>query len=274
MKHQFEDTFVTVQGWMVTILNLKGLELLGFALVYGFTQDGKSWFSGSLSYVEKWLNCSRPTVIQTLDRLTAKEWIIKAEAQQKGVDTNRYKANLEKIQVVKNLYYGSKETLPEVVKNLYQGSKESLPNIYSNTDKYNIESPPAQFHVQLHSLETVEPAANEGSALAESWQPAADHMIKHIEANPGALQYNLKGERPLPANWRESVRERMRHFQAQGAWFKITVPKNGQLRRWEAEMCAAIAKWIDSTYNTQPGAQNNTPAPPVRASFTLPTKQQ
>jgi DNA-binding MarR family transcriptional regulator len=138
------------------------------------------------------------------------------------------------------------------------------------------ENPPAQFHVQLHSLETIEPPTNEGSALAESWRPAADHMIKHIEATPGALQYNLKGARPLPANWRESVRERMRHFQAQGEWFKITVPSNlsGKRRRWEAEMCAAIAKWIDSPYNTQPGAQNNTPAPPVRASFTLPTKGQ
>jgi hypothetical protein len=101
-------------------------------------------------------------------------------------------------------------------------------------------------------------------------------MIGQIEANPSSLQYNLKGARPLPANWRESVRERMRHFQAQGEWFKITVPSNlsGKRRRWEAEMCAAIAKWIDSPYNTQPGAQNNTPAPPVRASFTLPTKGQ
>jgi hypothetical protein len=275
-----DDNYITIQGWMVTALKLKGSELQLFALIHGFCQDGKSRFSGSISYIETWLNASRPTAIAALNRLTLAGWIVKHAG---GVNqTNEYSVNWKAVnnakEVVKKLYHqdetGSKETLPEVVKNLYQGSKESLPNIYSNTDKDNIESPPAQFLVTTVALETIEPAANEGSALAESWRPAADHMIKHIEATPGALQYNLKGERPLPANWRESVRERMRHFQAQGAWFKITVPKNGQLRRWEAEMCAAIAKWIDSTYNTQPGAQNNTPAPPVRASFTLPTKGQ
>lgn len=135
------NTYYTVQAWMVNDLGLHGNELALYAIIWGFSQDGRSEFVGSISYIQEWLGCSRPTAIKTLATLVDKGLIIKKVAKN-GFDCNAYKAlpnPLEGSQnslpeVVKNFNQGSKETLPGVVKNFNGGSKETLPNnnLYNN----------------------------------------------------------------------------------------------------------------------------------------------
>lgn len=115
---------ITIDGWMINKLNLKGNELIIYALIYGFSQDGESEFYGSRSYMAEWCNSSLPTIDKAINELVAKEYILKRTEIINNVTFNRYKINLE---VVKKLYRGSKETL--------QGSKESL----HNNIEYNIE---------------------------------------------------------------------------------------------------------------------------------------
>lgn len=119
-----DENFYQISGWMLNCLQLKGTELQVFAIIYGFSQDGESVFSGSLSYLEDWVGASRPTVIKALKELVAKEYIIKETHEINNVTFNRYKANL---QVIASLR-GSKVSL--------QGSKETLHNnnSYNNTN--------------------------------------------------------------------------------------------------------------------------------------------
>ena len=63
---------------MISELNLSGNELIAYALIHGFSQDGKSVFRGSLSYIQEWLNCgSRQTVIKTVKNLVEKKLVEK-----------------------------------------------------------------------------------------------------------------------------------------------------------------------------------------------------
>lgn len=71
--------YITIQGWMRTKLNLKGNELITYALIYGFTQDEDSWFSGSSSYVANWLGIEKRNALEVLKKLTEKGLIIKQE---------------------------------------------------------------------------------------------------------------------------------------------------------------------------------------------------
>lgn len=73
------ENFITIQGWMRNELNLKGNELLLYALIYGFCQDGESKFTGSLKYAAEWLGVSKSTIQVTLSQLIAKELIFKTE---------------------------------------------------------------------------------------------------------------------------------------------------------------------------------------------------
>lgn len=67
-----DDNFIAIQGWMRTKLNLKGNELLIYALIYGFSQDENSRFKGSRKYIADWCGCSLDTVDRSLGSLINK----------------------------------------------------------------------------------------------------------------------------------------------------------------------------------------------------------
>lgn len=121
------DNYVVIQGFMCNELNLKGNELLVFALIYGFCQDGKSVFSGGRKYIAETFNISMPTVDKALQGLIDRGLILKHSSGD-FVHTDLYTVK------------GSKETLLGVVKKLYEGSKETLPNNIDNKLENNINN--------------------------------------------------------------------------------------------------------------------------------------
>ena len=74
-----DNNFIAIQGWMRNKLGLKGHELIVYALIYGFSQDGSSSFSGTRRYIAEWCGCSMRTVDNTLASLLGKKLIVKHE---------------------------------------------------------------------------------------------------------------------------------------------------------------------------------------------------
>lgn len=64
------ESYVVLRPFMVEELGLKGSELVAYALIYGFSQDGESWFTGSAQYVADWCGIARRNAIDVLRRLT------------------------------------------------------------------------------------------------------------------------------------------------------------------------------------------------------------
>ena len=121
-----DDNFFLVSGWMLNRLNLKGVALQVFSIIYGFSQDGETCFTGSLQYLMDFTNASKPTIIKALKELVDAGLLLKIENEMNGVKFNKYKANLL---VVKNFNGGSQDSLPGGSKEtLLGGSKETLPN--------------------------------------------------------------------------------------------------------------------------------------------------
>jgi hypothetical protein len=140
MNKDLSKNYLTVQGWMVGELKLKGNDLLVYALIYGFTQDNESKFTGSLNYICNWLNCSRPTASKALNNLVEKGLITKIVTIKNNVTFNSY---VNSLHVIKKLYGGSKETLQG-------GSKETLHNtnnfnINNNKHICGVETPPIDY---------------------------------------------------------------------------------------------------------------------------------
>lgn len=125
-----DENYYVIHGWMLNQLNLKGVQLQIYAIVYGFSQCEDVEFTGSLSYLCEFTGTSKPTVIKALNDLQEKGLISKREEKINGVQFNRYSITLP---LVKNFNRGSKETLMGLSKNFNGGSKETLPNnIYNN----------------------------------------------------------------------------------------------------------------------------------------------
>lgn len=62
-----DENFYTVQGWMRTRLGLNGNELIVYALLFGFSQDGMSEFRGNEEYIEEFTGAS-PSTIRRIKR--------------------------------------------------------------------------------------------------------------------------------------------------------------------------------------------------------------
>lgn len=155
-----DDNFCVIFGWMCNGLNLSGNELLIYAVIYGFSQDGESRFYGGRGFLSRTLNISKPTVDKALKALVDKGFIHRVETERNGVVFHEYSADL---QVVKNLYHppivntskeslpSSKETLPSS-KNTLPSSKESLPNNKDITNPKETNTKVNNKHTSLESI--------------------------------------------------------------------------------------------------------------------------
>lgn len=114
------DTYINVLWWMIEDLKLTGNKLLLYAIIYWYSQDGENVYRGSLSYIQKALWISRPTVVSLLKTLQ-EEWLIIKNITSKESLPSEWRASKE------TLLVGGKETL------LVSG-KETLPNIYNTTN--------------------------------------------------------------------------------------------------------------------------------------------
>ncbi len=71
------DSFISICGWMRTELNLKGNELLAYALFWGFSQNGDGSYHGTLNDLPQWIGCSRRTAMTVVSSLENKGLICK-----------------------------------------------------------------------------------------------------------------------------------------------------------------------------------------------------
>lgn len=88
------DNYIVIQGFMITDLALSGNELVLYALIHGFSQDGVSHFHGSLAYIATALNVTKANAKKILDRLVEKNLLRKREIVKNGVKYCDYKTTL------------------------------------------------------------------------------------------------------------------------------------------------------------------------------------
>lgn len=142
------ENFIAIQGFMVKELGLSGNELIAYALIYGFSQDSESEFKGSLNYVAEWLNCSKTTAFNLLNKLADDGFIKKTEKTINGVKFCNYSAvkpddeELKKIKLRKQIRK-EKEKTERSSKKLntcskkYNGCSKSLNEGVQKVDTHN-----------------------------------------------------------------------------------------------------------------------------------------
>lgn len=142
------ENFIAIQGFMVKELGLSGNELIAYALIYGFSQDNESEFKGSLNYVAEWLNCSKTTAFNLLNKLADDGFIKKTEKTINGVKFCNYSAvkpddeELKKIKLRKQIRK-EKEKIERSSKKLntcsknYNGCSKKLNEGVQKVDTHN-----------------------------------------------------------------------------------------------------------------------------------------
>ena len=92
MSEVKNENYISIQGWMVNELNLKGNELLVYAIIYGFSQAENQLYNGSLQYLADWTNSTKQGVIKNLKSLVNKGYIGKIDKLINGIKFCEYYA--------------------------------------------------------------------------------------------------------------------------------------------------------------------------------------
>lgn len=74
-----DENYFVINGWMINHADMNLMELVVYAIIQGFSQDGNSKFTGALSYLCEATKKSKNTVAAALSGLLEKHLIIKEE---------------------------------------------------------------------------------------------------------------------------------------------------------------------------------------------------
>lgn len=167
------ENYILIQGWMVTNLKLKGNDLLIYAIIYGFSQDNKSKFEGSASYLAEWTNSTKRGIYKSLKNLIEKDYIEKEEIIKNGIKLINYK--------IKN-QSGEQSSLGVVNKVHWGGEQSSQHNIDNNIDNNNI----------LCSNPICSTINNNSIYLLRLLNEKSGYKYKEINTNLNLIQKRLK----------------------------------------------------------------------------------
>ena len=179
------ENYITILGWMINDLRLSGNELICYAMIYGFSQDGSCEYTGSLNYVAETLNVNKENARRILTRLVSKGLVIKTDKLINGVKFCSYAvANVRndgggiETMPVSSLG-GIKTTTPPSkegdggIETMPGGGIETMPNIYSN-DIYNN-------NINIESSEIKKNRSPKGSLLSKRKEEFYKSLVPFVE---------------------------------------------------------------------------------------------
>lgn len=85
-----DENYIVMHGWMRNKLGLKGNDLIVYAVLWGFSQDGESEFRGTVDYIAEFTGSVRRTVVRSLQSLEQIGYVKRVERNFKEGKTNGY----------------------------------------------------------------------------------------------------------------------------------------------------------------------------------------
>ena len=194
-----DGNYITIQSFMIKDLKLKGNELLTYAIIYGFSQNGESKFTGSLQYIADWTNSTKQGVMKNLKALVEKGLIVKTDIYENGVKFVKYHAT-EFNPMQQNLTGYETELNGGMQQSLTPPIQQSLPNNISsnnlsNSIRDNNSSADKTKRFVKPTLEEVKAYCAERGNNVD-----AEHFYDYYEANGWKV-----GKNPMK-DWKASVR--------------------------------------------------------------------
>lgn len=137
-----DSNYYQIAGWMGNHLHLRGNDLICFAVIYGFSQDGESQFKGKLEYLANCMYSTKQTALACVHRLIDLGFVEVEEVMVKGKKYCHYSSTVdyENGEVIfrdrSKTFNGTiKEPLTDTVQNSLTVYKHN--NNINNNNKYN-----------------------------------------------------------------------------------------------------------------------------------------
>lgn len=168
-----DGTYITIQGWMRTDLNLSGNELIVYAIIYGFSQNKQGEFTGSAQYLADWTGCSRRHIMRILSKLVEEKFVTKTEtvlnSNEKRVSYQAERGCVKLSQGVSNCHRGYDKMSQGGVTKCPRGYDKMSHNININNNTNNNHRDINNVHSCSESLEEI-PEETPEEFFERAWQ--------------------------------------------------------------------------------------------------------
>lgn len=193
--------FLVIQKWMLTDLNLKSTELMVYAIIYGFSQDGQGECWASLDYFQLWTGASRSSIIRAINNL-----------EEKGlIERRRREGTTSALRAVDG---GVKMKQGGV--NLKRGGVKMKPNNITNNKTNNKE------------------INKESDKVAVEVQRTYDLFIEKFDKNPNTFKLTPKRQKKIKARLKDCGETMLRQAIENTAKNEFYRGKND--RGWKADL--------------------------------------
>lgn len=171
------DGYINIQGWMVSELGLKGNELLIYAIIYGFSQDGESKFTGSLQYLADWTNSTKQGVQKVLKSLLEKQLLLKDEKTLNNIKFCEYKA-IRKVDTMQQSCMG-------YATEFHGGMQQSCNNKLINNLEYKLDiTTTNQDNINYKDQDTNQPEKASSSSLENNIKEIKKYLFENVKDIP------------------------------------------------------------------------------------------
>lgn len=207
------ENYLTIQGWMRTVLGLTGNDLIAFAIIYQFSQTEEQRYTGGRQYLADWCGCSKQGIDKNLKKLTEKGLIVKSEKLLNGVKFCEYTVDNSVVPCTQ--LSGSQLSCPNNKDIIYSVSNKSnsSSSVDNNTDSK--QSNVTKENVFIERFDRFWKAypvkAGKGEAR-KAWlklkpsEELTNTMIKAVERARREDDRWLNGYIPNPATWLNQAR--------------------------------------------------------------------
>lgn len=220
-----ENSYVCIQAFMVNDLHLSGNELIIFAVIHGFSQDGESWFTGSRGYLADWCQTSRAAISNNLTKLCEKGFIEKRTRIENGVTFNDYR--------VAQYLVGDYKKFDGGVQNFDRGGVQEIcphtieKDIPREKDKEKKDIARHRYGEYQNVLLSDEDIEKLKAEFPADWQERIERLSAYM-ASTGKRYKNhlatirnwarMNGEKPKPKEVSQAEQERQKAFEEYFSW--------------------------------------------------------
>lgn len=192
----------TIHDFMTERLQLSGTELLLYALVYNFSQDGNGCFYGSNDYAAKKVGCTRVNVNDKLSRLVKRGLLSRSYGSHNGKPTIDYVAIVpevcqDSIQCKESLQQLSIKLTPDCDESLHNNKVDNL-----NDNQNTVTTSRAKKVELIQYAEFVSMTADEYQKLIDEFgKEDADALVAILDNYKGSSGKKYKSDYRAIRSW-------------------------------------------------------------------------
>lgn len=281
-----DGDYINILAPMKSKLKLKGNALMLFALIHGYSKDGKNTCRVSLSYMAEWLDTDKAAVSKLINRLAKAGYINKLEYYTGGVKCFEYTANYEAMLVksirgeamglespsvkegcqndngCQNDKKGLSKRQKTVVKTTTNNKYIIIYNNFSSRTREEQEQEKKSFYSKFFFRNAADPAAeverfvafNDAHGWANTDGKPYDTPEKRLGL-AGFWEFKTEGQWARPeylkavkAIYDEAIKENIEGVEVL-IDHKVNLRWNGRSQSWEWEITVMAHKWVKENFD-------------------------